>query len=121
MDLATFAEEYFAVHPESDYWKGLTVAARAACLKLAEDDIAVRLGRLDPDSAAQPQLKAVCEQAVYLARYYDRLNLPSDITSEEIYQVGKRSFRRNAAPELSRRARMFLRQAVGSETALTRG
>ncbi|MDD3118131.1 MAG: hypothetical protein PHQ27_03050 [Victivallales bacterium] len=121
MDIATYAATYLAAHPESDYWNTLAAAARTACLNLAADDIAVRLGRTAPDPESVPQLKAVCEQAVYLARYYEKLNLPFDVTSEEIYQVGKRSFRRNAAPELARRARMFLRQAVGRETALSRG
>ncbi len=121
MNIDTYAAEYFAIHLECNFWDGLDLATRQACLKMAAADIAGRLGRSEPDPDSIPQMNAVCEQAVFLARYNTRINQPFDVESEELNSVGRRSFRTHAVPEISRRALMFIRQAANGGNGIARG
>lgn len=118
----TVADAFFASHLEKNYWESQDETTRTACLTMAETDILMRLDLDEIDVEQTGHLAAVCEQAVYLCRNRDQLNLPANLASESIEGAGSRSYRTNSTGELfSPRAASIIRRITGGGNIISRG
>lgn len=118
----TVADAFFASHLEKSYWESQDEPTRNACLTMAETDVLLRLDLDEIDVEETGHLAAVCEQAVYLCRNRDQLNLPANLVSESIEGAGSRSYRNNSTGELfSPRAAAIIRRITGGGNLISRG
>ncbi|UDQ99279.1 hypothetical protein AAEX28_04145 [Lentisphaerota bacterium WC36G] len=75
-----FANDYFANHLDNNYWNSLT-EQQGALLAMANDDILNLVGQTKYLTHTFVQ-KAICEQAIFLARNHDNTKDGTITTSE---------------------------------------
>jgi len=102
--------EYFACDAES----------RSAALRMAETDVASEIGR-EPDENEYLALAAVGEQTIYLLRHGGGAEEKSQLASEQVNGVGRRTYRGSKLPEIAPRARRYVRALQGATVELARG
>lgn len=126
-ELLSAVDGYFQNHLDSAYWGALSPETRAAACAMAANDVlsslpGADLARVKPESSA---LKAIAEQAVYLARHYETIADGKVLTSEGVEGISASYTLIGSTFGLSVRAQSFISLAVREETGgtarLTRG
>jgi hypothetical protein len=115
-ELLAFADAYFAAHLDAAYWAGLPEGTRTAALAMAVRD-------LGADPAIEGEARAVCEQAVYLARNHDAQTRGRVVVGQSIEGMSQTFALIGDAGDIgiAPRARQLMRLARGRTVALGRG
>jgi hypothetical protein len=111
LELLQYVDGYFNTHLDKTFWTGLTEEMRMSSIAMAQSDILAELNADELDSTNIPSLKAVAEQAVYLARNYENLNENKIATSENIEGISTGYTLIGNKPGISHRAVSFIKQA----------
>lgn len=120
-ELADAVNAYFASHLDAAFWGGLSAAAKDGAVAMAQSDIlaelpGITLADIPADSFA---LKAIAEQAVYLARNYDRMTEGKVLTSESVEGLSEGYTLINTKVGMSFRAEAFLKRAKSAFSGAT--
>ena len=126
-EFATAADKYFAEHLDNDFWHGLPEDSRKAALHMAADDVLAELSGLtfNKVSVGSYTFKAICEQAVFLARNYESMTEGKVVTSESLEGLSTGYTLISEKVGLSVRALSFIKRAKtlvnGGSMRLVRG
>lgn len=107
---------YLAVHLDMEFWSALEQSRKQASVLMAFSDVMSRLPRrirLEDIGDSSPVVKAVGEQAVFLARNYEATSEGRVVTSESVGELSQ-SFTLIGDQTISPRAAMFIEQAKKS-------
>lgn len=121
--LSEFATIYFNSHLDKAFWTGLSADSKTAALTMAENDI---IALLDPavDPTCDAARKAICEQAVYLARNYEQQNEGKIQTGSGVEGITE-NYAIIGTPGISPRAQFFInlarKQNIGGTIRIGRG
>lgn len=120
-ELADAVNAYFASHLDAAFWGGLSAAAKDGAVAMAQSDILAELPgvTLADISTGCFALKAIAEQAVYLARNYDRMTEGKVLTSESVEGLSEGYTLINSKVGLSFRAEAFLKRAKSAFSGAT--
>ena len=112
-DLASAVDRYFETHLDSAFWSGLTSAAKTGAVAMACNDVLSELPGvvLDDLSNDTYAVKAIAEQAVYLARNYENINEGKVLTSESVEGLSEGYTLVSSKVGLSFRAESFIKRA----------
>lgn len=85
-ELSVAVDGYFTEHLDADFWQNLSEKSRRAAVSMAADDVLAELSgiSLDKVRAGSYTFKAICEQAVFLARNYESMTEGKVVTSESV-------------------------------------
>lgn len=113
------ADGYFAEHLDSEFWQELSGKSRKAALSMAANDVLAELSAMTMDRVAIGSFtfKAICEQAVFLARNYESMTENKVVTSESLEGLSTGYTLISEKVGLSVRAVNFIKRAK----ALTNG
>ena len=126
-ELATAVDGYFAVHLDAAFWAGLSSDSKSGALAMACNDVlgelpGVLLDDLTPDGYA---VKAIAEQAVYLARNYEGFSEGKVVTGESVGDISASYSLISSRVGLSFRAEGFIKRAKsaisGGSVRISRG
>jgi hypothetical protein len=111
--LINAADGYFAEHLDSNFWHELPEQSRSAAVLMAADDVLAELTglTLDKVSAGSYTFKAICEQAVFLARNYENMTEGKVVTSESVEGLSTGYTLISEKVGMSVRALSFIRRA----------
>jgi hypothetical protein len=111
--LINAADGYFAEHLDSNFWHGLPEQSRSAAVLMAADDVLAELTglTLDKVSVGSYTFKAICEQAVFLARNYESMTEGKVVTSESVEGLSTGYTLISEKVGMSIRALSFIRRA----------
>ena len=128
VELETAIDEYFSNHLDKTYWEELTTDKRSSAIAMAFGDIGAMVTGLTIDkipSADSPTVKAVAEQAVFLARHYETIADGKIATSESVEGVSAGYTLIGSSFVISPRAEALIKQAkreiMGNSVRLQRG
>lgn len=112
-ELVIAADGYFAEHLDSEFWQGLSGKSRRAALSMAANDVLSELSALTMDKVAIGSFtfKAICEQAVFLARNYESMTEGKVVTSESVEGLSTGYTLISEKVGLSIRAASFIKRA----------
>ena len=128
VELETAIDAYFANHLDKSYWESLSVETRSGAIAMAWADIGAMVTGLTVDkiySADSAAVKAVAEQAVFLARNYADMTEGKIATSESVEGVSTGYSLIGSSFIIAPRAEAFIKQAkreiLGNSVRLQRG
>lgn len=128
VELELAIDSYFSNHLDNVYWVSLLPEKRAGAISMAFGDIGAIVTGLTIDkipSADSAIVKAVAEQAVFLARHYETIADGKVTTSESIEGISTGYSLIGSFFSLSPRAETFIKQAkreiTGNSVRLSRG
>ena len=111
LELLQYVDSYFARHLDSGYWSSLADDTREASVAMALSDVLAEMQVAEANADNPPMLKAVAEQAVYLARNYSDLTENKIVTGEGVEGISTNYTLLNKNAGLSHRAAAFIQQA----------
>jgi len=119
------ADEFFAVHPEADFWLNLSVDRRRGALRAAWLDIVGLTPGGDPDCDGRELVKAALfEQAAFVARRHpEPPTRRRELVQESVDGLGSRKWQLASADrsgEFAPRALALLRAAYPPTGAISR-
>ena len=126
-ELALAVDNYFAEHLDAVFWGGLSSASRTGAIAMACNDVLGELPGvvLDDLSETDYAVKAIAEQAVYLARNYESLNEGKVLTSESVEGLSEGYTLVSSKVGMSFRAEAFIKRAKsaysGGSVRVSRG
>lgn len=111
-DMLVAVDAYLAAHLDAAFWSGLPTATKTGASTMAQADVeAATATTLDLiGSVDHPFVKAVAEQAVYLARNYASQNEGKVVTGESVEGLSN-TYTLIGTPGTSPRANVFIKQA----------
>lgn len=128
VELELAIDSYFSNHLDNVYWVSLLPEKRAGAISMAFGDIGAIVTGLTIDkipSADSATVKAVAEQAVFLARHYETIADGKIATSESVEGVSTGYTLIGSSFAISPRAETFIKQAkreiMGNSVRLQRG
>lgn len=86
-ELASAVDTYFVSHLDSAYWSGLASGTKTGAVTMATNDVLAQLPFLKSAEDVEDgsyALKAIAEQAVFLARNYGNITEGKVVTSESV-------------------------------------
>jgi hypothetical protein len=112
-ELAIAADGYFSEHLDNEFWQGLPEKSRKAAVSMSADDVLAELSGLTLDKVAVGSyvFKAICEQAVFLARNYESMTEGKVVTSESLEGLSTGYTLISEKVGLSIRALSFIKRA----------
>lgn len=125
-ELETAVDAYFDAHLDKTFWAGLSADKRSASVAMALSDVLSLIDGLTPDkiTSGSVAVKALAEQAVFLARNYDNLTEGKVVTSEGVEGVstgytliGDMAVAFRAMPLIKQTKRLF----CGNSVRISRG
>lgn len=126
-ELETEVDAYLESHLDSAYWSGLASDVKTGAVSMALNDVlaelsGVTLQNLKPGSFA---VKAIAEQAVFLARNYSEMSEGKVVTGESVDGISNSYTLIGDKAGLSFRAAAFIKKAkaafIGCSVRVTRG
>ena len=126
-ELSAAINSYFESHLDAAFWGALSANSKSGAVQMALDDVlselpGVVLDDLDADSYA---VKAIAEQAVFLARNYESMTEGKVVTSEGIDGISQGYTLINSKVGMSFRAEAFIKRAkqaiLGGSLRVLRG
>ena len=126
-ELASAVDRYFETHLDAGFWGGLASASKTGALTMACNDVLGELPGvvLDDLSETEYAVKAIAEQAVFLARNYESMNEGKVLTSESVEGLSEGYTLISSKVGLSFRAEAFIKRAksafFGGSVRVTRG
>lgn len=126
-ELSAAVDRYFETHLDAEFWTGLSLAAKSGAVAMALDDVLSELPgmMLDDLTANSYAVKAIAEQAVYLARNYESMNEGKVLTSESVEGISEGYTIVSGKVGLSFRAEAFIKRAksayLGGSVRVVRG
>ena len=126
-ELAAAVDTYFEGHLGAAFWGGLTSASKTGAVTMACNDVLGELPgvSLDDLTADGYAVKAIAEQAVYLAQNYDSMTEGKVTTSESVDGISEGYTLIGSRIGFSFRAEAFLKRAksalIGGSLRVSRG
>ena len=126
-ELESFVDGYLARHLDKEFWQGLEAGKRSAAVSMALGDVLSALPELTLEIMADTgfAVRAIAEQAVFLARNYENLNEGKVVTGEGISGITTSYTLIGNDPCVSFRAAGLIRQARrglrGGTASVSRG
>ena len=126
-EIATAVDTYFASHLDSAYWSSLASGTKTGAVTMATNDVLAQIPFLKSAEDIEDgsfALKAVAEQAVFLARNYGSTTEGKVVTSESVKDVST-SYTLIGNTVIASRAedyiKMAKRAAMGGTCRISRG
>lgn len=112
-ELVTAADAYFSAHLDASFWSGLQSDSKNGALSMACNDVLGELpgALLDDLTADSYAVKAIAEQAVYLARNYESFSEGKVVTGESVGDHSASYTVISSRIGLSFRAEAFIKRA----------
>lgn len=126
-ELESFVDGYLARHLDKEFWQGLEAEKRSAAVSMALGDVLSALPELTLEIMADTgfAVRAISEQAVFLARNYENINEGKVVTSEGISGITTSYTLLGDEPGMSFRAASLIKQAQrglrGGTASVSRG
>lgn len=126
-ELSAAVDRYFESHLDAGFWAGLSAAAKNGAVSMACNDVLSELPGIVLDDLSENTyaVKAIAEQAVYLARNYESLNEGKVLTSESVEGLSEGYTLVSSKVGLSFRAEAFIKRAKsaysGGSVRVSRG
>lgn len=117
-ELMTEVNTYLASHLDASYWSSLTSSVKTGAVTMALNDVqaelsGMTLGTLKSESFA---VKAIAEQAVFLARNYSDMTEGKVVTGESVEGISNSYTLISDKAGISFRAAAFIKKAKSAIT-----